>query len=141
MTQNELYELVADHGRAYGMALRRDCYLAKGVDWPENWLELTDDIGETRAAELSTGEDLPTAAELRQLIRWQVGRAIDAEDPELVATIWLCQSTTDDEVIAVEGWGTSLHMELKFRLIGHYPDETSALKDVKTQYIFDCDDV
>ena len=141
MTQNELYELVADFGRAYGSALRRDCYLAKGVDWPEDWLNIGDEISEARAEELSEGVATPTADELRRLIRWQVDHALDEEDPEIVATLWLCQKSDEDEIIVVEGWGTSLRTELKFELIGRYPDETSAIKDLHTHYIFRHDEM
>lgn len=136
MTQNELYELVADFGRAYGSALRRDCYLAKGVDWPENWLNIADEIGEARAMELSEGLSTPTSDELKSLIRWQVDHALDDDNPDIVATLWLCQKSGEDDIVAVEGWGTSLHTELKFELIGRYHDETSAIKDLHTQYIF-----
>lgn len=141
MTENELYELVADHGRAFGSAVRRDCYLAKGVDRPENWLEIIDEIDETRAEALSAGLCIPTSSELRCLIRLQIDRALDDDNPELVATIWLCQMTIDDDVIAVEGWGTSLNTELKFRLIGRYPDETSAIRAVRSEYIFNSDEL
>lgn len=141
MTENELYELVADFGHVYGTALRRDIYLAKGLDWPQNWLEIADEIGETRAEMLSEGLSPPTPAEMQSVIRWQVDRALDYEDPDLVATVWLCQKSADDDVIAVEGWGTSLNTELKFKLIGHYPDETSAIKDLRSRYIFSVTDL
>lgn len=141
MTENDLYELVADCGHVYGPALRRDIYLAKGVDWPRNWLEIADEIGETRAEALSNGTITPSPVELKQLIRWQVDRALDDENPDLIATIWLCQKAPDEDVIAVEGWGASLNTELKFKLIGHYPDETSAIKDLRALYIFSVTDL
>jgi hypothetical protein len=141
MTENDLYELVADYGQVYGPALRRDIYLARGVDWPRNWLEISNEIGEARAEALSEGLSTPTSSELQSLIRWQVDRALEDEDPALVATLWLCQKVSDDDVIAVEGWGASLYTELKFKLIGHYPDETSAIKDLRLLYIFSVTDL
>lgn len=141
MTENDLYELVADCGYVYGPALPRDIYLANGVDWPRNWLEVADEIGDARAEALSDGLSTATSTELHHLIRWQVDHALDAEDPALVATIWLCQKTPDDDVFAVESWGTSLNTELRFNLIGRYPDRTLAIKGLRSLYIFDSSDL
>lgn len=141
MTQNELYDLVADHGEAYGPALRRDSYLARGIDWPENWLKIAHHISETRAHLLCHGLATPTPDEMKYLIRWQVEKALDEQNPDIVPTLWLCRHMEDDELIAVEGWGASLHTELKFKLIGRYPDETTAIKDLRKLYLFDSDEI
>ena len=40
LSQNALYELVADFGEVIGIGLRRDSHLLRGVDDPGNWLSL-----------------------------------------------------------------------------------------------------
>lgn len=141
MTENELYEMVADFGEVYGTGLRRDSYLARGIDWPENWLETVDEIGLDRAKELRAGVVTPSHSELRSLICWQINQALTEANPEITPTIWLCHTPEDDDVLAIEGWGNSLHTELKFRLIGRYPDETTAIIAIRKNYIISIDDV
>lgn len=141
MTQNELYELVADFGEVYGTALRRDSYLTRGIDWPENWLNIDHVIGEHRAELLCNGQVTPTQDEMRGLIRWQVERALDLQDPDVTPTLWFCHNNDDDEIFVIEGWGDSLTVELKFKLIGRFPDETTAIKELKRQYIFSVEDL
>ena len=141
MTQNELYELVADFGEVCGTALRRDSSLARGIDWPENWLEVADAIGEARAETLSEGRDAPTATELRHLIRWQVGRALLEENSEVTPTIWFCQPDAESDVLVVEAWGVFMRTKLTFRLIGRYPTQIDAAHELKKDYLFDVDDL
>jgi len=141
MTQNELYELVAEFGEAYGTALRRDSHVARGIDWPENWLKIGHVIGEERAAHLYAGTPSPTLEEMKFWFSWQVENAMDQQDPGITPTLWLCESKEDDEILAVESWGRFLQTELVFRLRGRYPDETSGIKDLKTLYYFSGDEV
>lgn len=141
MTQNEIYEMVADHGEVYGTALRRDSYLVRGIDWPENWLALPDIMTEERAEQLSEGLSAPTSEEFKSLIRWQVEKALIEENPNITPTIWFCQTDPDSGVIAVEGWGDSMSTELKFVQIGRFADRFEALKELHKLYIFSVDDL
>ena len=141
MSQNEIYELVADFGEVYGGALPRNSHLARGIDWPENWLEISDKIGDVRAEILCQGLDIPSPDELKHLTHWQVNQALAANNPDIIATIWLCCKNDEDEIIAVEGWGASLFTELKFKLIDRYPDKNSAIKDLRMRYLFNADDL
>lgn len=141
MTQNEIYEMVADFGEVYGTALRRDSYLTRGIDWPENWLALGGTIGDERAEQLSEGQHTPTQDELRCLIRWQIEHALAEENPSITPTIWLCQKDRDDAVVAIEGWGDSISTELKFVFIGRYCDEFEAVNAIRKSYIFDADEL
>jgi hypothetical protein len=131
MTQNELYELVAEHGEFYGMSLRRDSYLLRGVDQPESWLEIADEIGEDRARLLSEGAVDPLEIELSHLIRWQADQALAEENDAIVPAIWLCQPDDDSNIIVIEGWGRSIDTELKFVLIGRYPTEIDAIHEIR----------
>jgi hypothetical protein len=103
MEPNDLYELVADYGEFYGMALRRDSHLLRGVDLTENWLDIVEIIGEERAQDLSEGKTVPTHIELSYLTRWQAAQALQAENDAIVCGIWLCQPDADDVVFAIEG--------------------------------------
>lgn len=141
MTQNEIYEMVADFGEAYGTALRRDSYLVRGIDWPENWLALPDIVTEERAELLSAGHLTPTPEEFKSLIQWQVEKALSEENPSITPTIWFCQTHPDSDVIAIEGWGDSMATELKFVEIGRYADRFDALKELQKLYIFSVDDL
>ena len=140
MSENELYEIVADLGEFQGIALRRDSHLVRSIDWPDNWLEIADDIGEARAETLRIGTATPSDAELRRLIRWQIDRALDDQNPEITPSIWFCRND-DEEILAVEGWGNDLRTFLRFRCIGCYPNEISARQALAAFYIFSSDDL
>ncbi len=140
LSQNALYELVADFGEVIGIGLRRDSHLLRGVDDPGNWLKLADNIGRDRAAKLKGNSVEPSSVEVQHLIRWQVKNALDHLNAEMTPTIWLCQSD-DGQVLAIEGWGDAIDVELIFCMIGRYPSRAHALDQIKRLYVFDVDDL
>ena len=137
MAQNSLYELTAEYGEVYGTALPRDSYLLKIIDYPNNWLKISDVIGFERAHQLAIGDGIPLATEIKSMIRWQVGNALNIADASVTPVIWLCDISDTGEIIAVESWDDSLEAEMKFRLIGKYQSQSSAIKDLERHYIFD----
>jgi hypothetical protein len=140
LSQNALYELVADFGEVIGIGLRRDSHLLRGIDDPRNWLKLTDEIGRDRASKLKSNSVDASSSEVQHLIRWQVKNALDHLNAEMTPTIWLCQSD-DGQVLAIEGWGDAIEVELIFCMIGRYPSRTHALDQIKLLYVFDVDDL
>lgn len=139
-SQNDLYELVADFGEALGIGLRRDSHLAHAIDDPKNWINLKDEIGSARVHELSAQLVEPSADELDRLFRWQVKTALDQLNAEITPTIWLCQAD-GGQVLAIEGWGDAIEVELLFRIIGKYPSRSDALGELSLLYIFDVNDL
>ena len=137
MDQNSLYELTAEYGEVYGVALPRESYLLKTIDSPNNWLNVSDIIGTERAHQLAKNEVVAQTAELKALIRWQVDNALNIADANVTPVIWLCNISDTGEVIAVESWDESLAVELKFRLIGKYQSNSTAIEDLERHYIFD----
>jgi len=137
MDQNSLYELTAEYGEVYGVALPRESYLLKTIDSPNNWLNVSDIIGTERAHQLAKNEVVAQTAELKALIRWQVDNALNIADANVTPVIWLCNISDTGEVIAVESWDESLAVELKFRLIGKYQSKSTAIEDLERHYIFD----
>lgn len=140
LSQNALYELVADFGEVIGIGLRRDSHLLRGVDDHRNWLKLTDEIGRDRASKLKSNSVDASSSEVQLLIRWQVKNALDHLNAEMTPTIWLCQSD-DGQVLAIEGWGDAIEVELIFCMIGRYASRTHALDQIKLLYVFDVDDL
>lgn len=137
MDQNSLYELTAEYGEVYGVALPRESYLLKTIDSPNNWLNVSDIIGTERAHQLAKNEVVAQIAEMKALIRWQVDNALNIADANVTPVVWLCNISDTGEVIAVESWDESLAVELKFRLIGKYQSKSTAIEDLERHYIFD----
>ncbi len=137
LDQNSLYELAAEYGEVYGVALPRESYLLKTVDSPANWLNLSDIIGSERAHRLANNEVIAQITEMKALISWQVANALNIADASVTPVIWLCNISDTAEVIAVESWDDSMAVELKFRLIGKYQSKSSAIEDLEKHYIFD----
>jgi hypothetical protein len=141
LDQNSLYELVSEYGEVYGNALPRDSYLLKTVDHANNWLQLSDVIGDQRADQLYNGHDLPSASEMRLLLEWQVEQALEISDPSVTPIIWLCKIDDTGDFFAVESWDDSFYVELKFRLVGKYRLRAQAVDDLNKGYIFNIADV
>ena len=87
MDQNSLFELTAEYGEVYGTALPRDSYLLKVVDYQENWIRLSYQIGSDRANALTDGLVKPEPWELKAMIRWQVDQALDIADTSVTPII------------------------------------------------------
>lgn len=141
MDQNSLYELTAEYGDVYGIALPRDSYILKTVDSPDNWLKLSDVIGSERAHQLAKSDSMPDAVELKAMISWQIDNALNIADTSVTPFIWLCNISDTGEVIAVESWDDSLEVEWKFKLIARYSAKSSAVEDLERRYIFNSCDI
>ena len=133
-SQNALYELLADLGEVYARALRRDSPFMRGIDIPENWLELSPQIAEARAKVLFEGAN-PTKAELQLLIQWQVTHALEQLDPDVIPTLWICHSHDSAECVVIESWGDTLETQLILKWIGRYSDINAAHHAIDTLYV------
>ena len=133
MTQNDLYELVADFGEFICTGLKRDHYLARMIEGPEAWLMLADIVGDERAACLKNDPDQATAFEINTLIQRQIHEALDEQDPDITPALWMCESD-NGQITLIEGWGEELTIELRFCVIGQYPSREDALDDLHRHY-------
>lgn len=133
LTENDLFELVADFGEFICIALRRDHYLSRMIDAPEKFVSLAEIIGHERAAFLKDHPESATETEVRSLIEKQIHEALDAQNPEITPTIWLCESD-NGQITMIEGWGEDLNTYLSFRVVGHYASRESALDDLHRLY-------
>jgi hypothetical protein len=133
ITQNDLYELVADFGVFLCTALRRDHYLTRMIDEPGNFLSLADTLGHERATVLKNHPERATDSEVKALIEKQIRDALEAQDPEITPAIWLCESDNGN-ITLIEGWGEDLKSYLRFRVIGHYDSRNDALDDLHRLY-------
>ena len=141
MDQNSLFELTAEYGEVYGTALPRDSYLLKVVDYQENWIRLSYQIGSDRANALTNGLVKPEPWELKAMIRWQVDQALDIADTSVTPIIWLCHINDTGDIVAIESWDHSMDVELKFRFIGRFKNYSSAIEHLHQHYIFDALDI
>ena len=140
LSQNDLYDLVADFGECLGMGLRRDSHLTRGVSDSKNWLKLSNEIGSDRAIKLSEGLCIPTRREESRMIQFQIENALSALNPDDVPSLWLC-TADDDRVLLIEGWGESMDVELLFNLIGSYSSRDEVFEQMKSLYITEIDDL
>ena len=133
MTQNDLYELVADFGIYVCCALRRDHYLARMIDPQGNWDDIKANIGSDRVALLKDDPSQATDREFKSIIDMQIRNALESQNPDTTPTIWLCERDSGT-ITMIEGWGEEITVELRFHVIGHYPSRDSALDDLHHLY-------
>lgn len=133
LSEHDLYELVADFGVFLCTALRRDHYLTRMIDEPGNFLSLADTLGHERATVLKIHPERATDSEVKALIEKQIRNALEAQNPEITPTIWLCESDNGN-ITLIEGWGEDLKAYLRFRVIGHYASRDDALDDLHRLY-------
>ena len=133
LSEHDLYELVADFGVFLCTALRRDHYLTRMIDEPGNFLSLADTLGHERATVLKIHPERATDSEVKALIEKQIRNALEAQNPEITPTIWLCESD-NGHITMIEGWGEEINVELRFHIIGHYPSRKEAIDNLHCLY-------
>ena len=141
MTQDELAELAKRCGQIYGLGLSREHPILDGSHFLEQWLELGEVIGDTRAQDLSDGDEEPTQAELDLMIRFRVSEALAEEEIYTSSLIWICKPDESDQVIVIEGTGGFDTELLVLTNLGQYPSEDIAIEMIKENFVFDVDDI
>lgn len=139
-TEHDLYELVVDFGEFVCTALRRDHYLTRMVDQPETWLALADTLGVERARLLKENPEQADKHELNLLFRLQIKEALERQNPEITPSIWFCE-TDSGHITMIEGWGDEINVELRFRIIGHYPSRKKAIDNLHALYHTNLDNI
>ena len=141
MTPDELDELTERCGQLYGLGLSREHPILDGSHFLEQWLELGEVIGDTRAQDLSDGDEEPTQAELDLMIRLRVSESLAEQDIHTNSLVWICKPDENNQVIVVELTLSYETMKPSFSIFGQYPSEDIAIAMIKENFVFGVDDI
>ena len=135
MDDDELSTRILQASVAYWSVLPRDSNLLREIESADSWLELANELGEQRARDLADGLAEPTQSELEMVIKWQISDAFATQDADVTPVIWLCPPDASGEVVAIEGRGGYVSVDITLKLIGRYPSEEQAIVAIKNLYI------